>query len=67
MAAGKLSYSKVRAMTRVADPSNEEYFLNIALHGTASHVEKLVRSYRRVRETQELTREARQQAGRELT
>jgi hypothetical protein len=67
MATGKLSYSKVRAMTRVADASNEEYFLNIALHGTASHVEKLVRSYRRVRESQELTREACQQAGRELT
>ena len=67
MAAGRLSYSKVRAMTRVADESNEEYFLNIALHGTASHVEMLVRSYRRVQESQELTREARQQAGRELT
>ena len=66
MAAGKLSYSKVRAMTRVADESNEEYFLNIALHGTANHVERLVRSYRRVKESQELTREARQQAGREL-
>jgi hypothetical protein len=66
MALGKLSYSKVRAMTRVADPSNEEYFLNIALHGTASHVEKLVRSYRRVQESQELTREQRQFAGREL-
>lgn len=67
MAAGRLSYSKVRAMTRVADESNEEFFLNIALHGTASHVERLVRSYRRVKESQELTREARQQAGRELT
>jgi len=67
MAAGKLSYSKVRAMTRVADESNEEYFLNIALHGTASHVEKLVRSWRRVRQSQELTREARQQPSRELT
>jgi hypothetical protein len=44
MAAGKLSYSKVRAMTRVADGANEEYLLNIALHATAHHVEKLVRS-----------------------
>lgn len=66
MAAGKLSYSKVRAMTRVAEAPNEEYLLNIALHATAHHVEKLVRSYRRVKESQELTREARQQAGREL-
>ncbi len=61
MAVGKLSYSKVRAMTRVADESNEEYFLNIALHGTASHVEQLVRSYRRAQESQELSREACQQ------
>jgi hypothetical protein len=66
MAAGKLSYSKVRAMTRVAEAPNEEYLLNIALHATAHHVEKLVRSYRRVQESQELTREARQQTGREL-
>lgn len=66
MSAGKLSYSKVRAMTRIADESNEEYLLNIALFGTASHVEKLVRSYRRVKESQELSREARQQANRSL-
>ncbi|MGH8131339.1 MAG: DUF222 domain-containing protein [Steroidobacteraceae bacterium] len=67
MTAGKLSYSKVRAMTRVADESNEDYFLNIALHGTAHHVEKLVRVYRRARESQELSREAQQQAGRSLS
>lgn len=61
MAEGRLSYSKVRAMTRVADGSNEAYLLNIALHGTASHVENLVRSYRRAKESQELSREASQQ------
>ena len=44
---GKVSYSKVRAMTRVADEENEDYLLNIALHGTASMLETLVRSYRR--------------------
>ena len=66
MAQGKLSYSKVRAMSRVAEPSNEDYFLGIALHGTAYQVEKLVRSWRRVRESQELTREARQQASRSV-
>ena len=66
MTEGKLSYSKVRAMSRVADESNEDYFLGIALHGTADHVEKLVRSWRRVRESQELTREARQQANRSV-
>ncbi len=61
MAAGRLSYSKVRAITRIGDESNEEYLLNIALRGTAHHVEKLVRSYRRAQESQELTREEQQQ------
>lgn len=66
MARGELSYSKVRALTRVAEPATEDYLLSIALHGTAHHVEKLVRCYRRVCEAQELGREARQQARREL-
>jgi predicted restriction endonuclease len=43
---GEISYSKVRAMTRVATAANEDVLLNVALHGTASHVEKLVRKYR---------------------
>jgi hypothetical protein len=67
MAAGSLSYSKVRAMTRVADTSTEEYFLNVALHGTANQVEKLVRAFRRAKESQELSREAQQQANRALS
>lgn len=45
---GRLSYSKVRAMTRVATPESEGYLLMIARHGTASHMERLVRSYRRI-------------------
>ncbi|HKZ74801.1 MAG TPA: DUF222 domain-containing protein [Steroidobacteraceae bacterium] len=64
MARGELSYSKVRAMTRIACSENEAYLLSIALHGTASHVENLVRHYRRAKEAEELSREARQQAGR---
>jgi hypothetical protein len=66
MERGALSYSKVRALTRVASEVTEEYFLDIALHGTASHVEKLVRGYRRAREAEELSREAQQQACRSL-
>jgi len=46
-AEGALSYSKVRAITRIATESNEEYLLTIAKHGTAFHVEKLVSKYRR--------------------
>jgi hypothetical protein len=45
--AGEISYSKVRAMTRVATPESEDYLLTIARHGTAHHVETLVSGYRR--------------------
>ena len=66
MARGELSYSKVRALTRVATPATEENLLMIALHGTAYHVEKLVRLFRRAQEAEELSREAQQQAGRSV-
>lgn len=52
-ATGALSYSKVRAMTRIADESNEDYLLMIAKHGTAYHVEKLVSKTRRVLRTRD--------------
>jgi len=39
---GVLSFSKVRAMTRVATLDNEDYFLMIAKHGTASHLSQLI-------------------------
>jgi len=45
---GELSYSKVRAMTRVATEKNEEYLLMIAQYGTAQDVEKLVGAFRTV-------------------
>jgi Domain of unknown function (DUF222)/HNH endonuclease len=61
MAEGRLSYAKVRAVTRVGTPANEDYLLNIALHGTASHVETVVRGYRRALDAEELSREAIQQ------
>jgi hypothetical protein len=48
MRGGALSYSKVRALTRVATPETEERLLNFALSGTAAHVERLVRAWRRV-------------------
>jgi len=46
---GAISYSKVRAITRVANESNEEYLLMVATHGTAHHVERLVSQYRRAK------------------
>jgi hypothetical protein len=51
---GALSFSKVRAMTRVADQSNEEYLLMVATHGTAHHVERLVTQYRRAKKLQDV-------------
>jgi hypothetical protein len=44
-AKGEISYSKVRAMTRVATAANESVLVSVARHGTAAHVEKLVRKY----------------------
>jgi hypothetical protein len=64
MARGALSYSKVRALTRVATAQTEDTLLMIALHGTAHHVETLVRRYRRAQQACELAREAIQYANR---
>ena len=44
MAHGEVSYSKARAITRIASAENEDYLLSIALHGTAHHVERLVQA-----------------------
>ena len=41
-AAGTLSYSKVRAITRIATPENEEALVTLALHATAAHIESVV-------------------------
>ena len=64
MARGELSYSKVRAVSRVACEATEETFLMIALHGTAHHVEQLVRGYRQAQQAEELSREAQQHVNR---
>lgn len=44
---GRLSFSSVRALTRVATPDTEEDLLAIGLAGTVAHVERMVRSWRR--------------------
>jgi hypothetical protein len=43
---GKISYSKVRAIARVATPTSEEELLEAALHAPAAHVERLTRGLR---------------------
>ncbi|MEZ5293706.1 MAG: DUF222 domain-containing protein [Vicinamibacterales bacterium] len=53
MRRGQLSYAKVRALTRVATPSNEESLVHLALAGTAAQVERFVRAWRRVDRAQE--------------
>lgn len=64
---GRISYSKVRAMTRVATCNNEELLLHIADNGTAAHVERLVRHYRQVKRREALERDNRAHALRELS
>ena len=46
MKSGEFSYSKIRALTRVATPETDQELVDFARHGTASHVEKLVRAWR---------------------
>ena len=48
MQRGTISYAKVRAITRVATPQNEASLVDLALCGTAAHVERFVRAWRRV-------------------
>lgn len=45
LAAGRLSYSKVRAITRVATPATEAALLQDALHATAAQLETVCRKF----------------------
>ena len=45
MACGRLSYSKVRALSRVASPATEARLLAVACGATAAQVERLVRGW----------------------
>jgi hypothetical protein len=66
LARGELSYAKVRALTRVATPETEVRLLAVGRAGTASHVERIVRGWRRVDRLAEARVAARQHAGRAL-
>jgi hypothetical protein len=48
MAEGLLSYSKVRALTRVARPENQEVMLNIGRAASAAQLERICRGVRRI-------------------
>ena len=54
-ARGEISYSKVRAVTRVATAETEEPLLGVARGGTAERVERIVRGWRRKDRTSGMT------------
>ena len=66
MRRGQVSYSKVRAVTRVATPETEQTLLDVALSGTAAHVEQIVRGWRRVDRNAERSEEKLRQQRRSL-
>jgi 5-methylcytosine-specific restriction endonuclease McrA len=66
LARGELSYAKVRALTRVATPETEERLLAVGRAGTAEHVERIVRGWRRVDRKAEAQETARRHASRAL-
>ena len=66
MRRGQVSYSKVRAVTRVATPETEQVLLDVALAGTAAHVERVVRAWRRTDRAAERDEDRERQAGRAL-
>ena len=66
MRRGEISYSKVRAVTRVATPENEDDLLHVCRAGTAAHVEQVARAWRRIDRNVEQAGERRRHASREL-
>ena len=66
MGCGALSYSKVRALTRVATPGNEASLVDFARCGTAAHVDRLVRAWRRVDRIEAAEDDRRRHASRHL-
>ena len=52
-AAGRVSYSKVRALTRVATPANEELLVTYAQSATAAQLETVIAGYRRSQRAEE--------------
>jgi hypothetical protein len=63
---GELSYSKVRELSRVAQPESEARLLAIGRAGTAEHVERLGRAWRRMYSKAEAREAAQQHASRSL-
>ncbi|MGH7353322.1 MAG: DUF222 domain-containing protein [Candidatus Rokuibacteriota bacterium] len=66
LARGELSYAKVRALTRVATPETEERLLAVGRAGTAEHVERIVRGWRRMDRKAEAQETAKRHVSRAL-
>ena len=66
LARGALSYAKVRALTRIATPESEARLVAVGRAGTAAHVERIVRGWRRVDRRTEAREAARQHVARAL-
>ena len=57
MRGGELSFTKVRALTRVATPENETTLLNFARAGSAANLERVVRGWKTLDRKSEVTAE----------
>ena len=64
---GEVSYAKVRALTRVATPQNEERLLQLAYHATACQVERVARAWRRCDRLEEAREDRRRHLTRSVT
>lgn len=56
MGEGRLSFSQVRALTRVATPENEDELLPLALENSTSRLERILRGWRRGNRSDEARR-----------
>jgi hypothetical protein len=66
LARGELSYAKLRELTRVATPETEARLLAVGRAGTAEHVERIVRGWRRMNRKAEAQEAARHHTARAL-
>jgi len=64
---GRLSFSKVRALTRVATPENEGDLLDLAENSTAAQLDRVVRAWKRGSRKDEIEWEELRRASRELS
>ncbi len=56
-AAGQISYTKVRAISRIATAATETKLLDVALEATGSQLEKIARGWHKIDQAQEAVRD----------